>query len=297
MTTTDTTALDLDAIRRTIPAVYDGPWYVQLDDDGRWKVGYPTDNPKAGRVATVPDYGEQLAEFIAAARTAVPALLAEVERLRAQQPTAAPAGGRDINLHTWCARIADAYRDFEQHELAMYPDDDSRDTAIVEWVVRVLGNPELAESRAVLAVLAARHHDELAPTGTGEWSRNRIAELTAEVADLRKDRDFARADRDAIRAELAARQQSATPARAAALQAEPGNNTFVVWYDPNHEPYAVYFRSDANAWDEQRWFNADQMCGDPDGPSTWDDLCGELRANNGPHLLAPVATHAQAVAR
>lgn len=67
---------------------------------------------------------------------------------------------------------------------------------------------------------------------------------------------------------------------------EPGNATFVVWYDPNDEPYAVYFRSDANAWDDQRWFNADQhnSLGGTE-PSAWADLCDELDAHNGPHLL------------
>lgn len=83
-TETDPTALDLAAIRSTIPASYPGPWYVHLDDDGQWLVGYLTSNPLGGLVAAVPDYGQQFAAFIAAARTNIPALLAEVDRLREQ---------------------------------------------------------------------------------------------------------------------------------------------------------------------------------------------------------------------
>lgn len=67
---------------------------------------------------------------------------------------------------------------------------------------------------------------------------------------------------------------------------EPGNATFVVWYDPNDEPYAVYFRSDANGWDEERWFNADQHHSGGTEPSAWDDLCEELAGfSKGPYLL------------
>lgn len=81
-----------------------------------------------------------------------------------------------------------------------------------------------------------------------------------------------------------------TDTTTARLAAEPANNTFVVWYDPNDEPYAVYFRSDANAWDDdQRWFNADQAGGDLDGPYSWDNLLEEMRGNNGPHRLVPHA--------
>lgn len=98
----------------------------------------------------------------------------------------APTRTADVNLSTWCAQTADAHRDFEQHEMAMYPSADHRDTAIVEWVIRVLGNPELDESRHVLALIAARHHDELNPTGTAEWLTNRVNELTTE-RDLAND--------------------------------------------------------------------------------------------------------------
>lgn len=75
----------LAEINNTVPLGYDPPWYFQPAENGRdWVVGYSTDNPLAGLVATVPDYGMYLAEFIAVARTAVPELLAEVARLRAE---------------------------------------------------------------------------------------------------------------------------------------------------------------------------------------------------------------------
>ena len=75
----------LAEIASTIPSGYEGPWYFQPAEDGRrWVVGYPTDCPDAGLIATVPDYGMYLAEFIAAARNAVPELVAEVKRLRAE---------------------------------------------------------------------------------------------------------------------------------------------------------------------------------------------------------------------
>ncbi|MEU8186051.1 hypothetical protein [Micromonospora carbonacea] len=269
MTTTEpTTALDLDAIRQLIARSTDGPWTLTERQDGDRRIltvvaeghGDEHDDALVAEVPMSPGDDEITwrgdAELIAAARALLPACADEIDRLRAAQATA-PGQAKpltaDINLNTWAAQVAASHRYYE----APQPDDD-RDRGLVEWVVMALGNPEQEGAREVLAVLAARHGLELAPTGP------------------------------------------ATPTRATALQVEPGNNTFVVWYDPNQEPYAVYFRSDANAWDDgQRWFNADQMCGDPDGPSTWDDLCGELTANNGPHLLtpaAPIAT-AEAVAR
>ncbi|MGI5155772.1 hypothetical protein [Microbispora sp. CA-102843] len=81
-------------IRASIPASYPPPWRVETADDGFgyscWNVLYATDNPIAGLIATVPDYGSELALFIARARQDVPALLAEIERLhQAETETAA----------------------------------------------------------------------------------------------------------------------------------------------------------------------------------------------------------------
>ncbi|MEW2250421.1 hypothetical protein AB0907_24140 [Streptomyces sp. NPDC006975] len=71
-------------IRESIPTVYRAPWTVHPDwEDDTWRVMYATDHPLAGLVAVVPDYGSHLAEFIATARTAVPELLDEIDRLRA----------------------------------------------------------------------------------------------------------------------------------------------------------------------------------------------------------------------
>lgn len=74
----------LAEIQARIPALYKGPWSVSwADGDGentpdRWVVSYPTDNPLAGLVAEVADYGAELADFIAHARTDVPWLVAEL---------------------------------------------------------------------------------------------------------------------------------------------------------------------------------------------------------------------------
>lgn len=73
-------------IRDSIPTTYGPPWTVHPDmNDDVWRVKYATDHPLAGLVCEVPDYGAHLAEFIAEARTAVPELLAEIDRLRAQR--------------------------------------------------------------------------------------------------------------------------------------------------------------------------------------------------------------------
>lgn len=62
-----------------------------------------------------------------------------------------------ININRWCAGLADAYREFEQVEMAMYPSADDRDQALVEWVVRCLGNPDCEGASDVVALLAERH--------------------------------------------------------------------------------------------------------------------------------------------
>jgi hypothetical protein len=94
------------------------------------------------------------------------------------EQTAAPA---ELDLAGWCAETAADHRDYEDRELAMYPGDD-RDRAIVEWVVRVLGNPKQADSRAVLAVLAERHG--LALLSADEVDRLRADERNTIAADI-----------------------------------------------------------------------------------------------------------------
>lgn len=70
-----------------------------------------------------------------------------------------------INLRLWCAEQAAAFRDWEDHEMAMYPDDRLRDEEIMRWVVRVLANPTEDASRLVLDAIAEQRAStaEVAP--------------------------------------------------------------------------------------------------------------------------------------
>lgn len=84
----------LDAIERAVPAGYAPPWTVEPWFDGEqqdvlrgWLIVHdrtgvaPELRDLCGTVATVPDHGEALAKFIAAARTVVPGMAAEIRRL------------------------------------------------------------------------------------------------------------------------------------------------------------------------------------------------------------------------
>ena len=77
--------LDLELIKARYEAIEPGPWEAPLVDTGDafFDEGYEIYPPlgEAGPVALVPSKG--LAAFVAAARMDVPALVAEVERLRA----------------------------------------------------------------------------------------------------------------------------------------------------------------------------------------------------------------------
>lgn len=69
---------------------------------------------------------------------------------------------------------------------------------------------------------------------------------------------------------------------------EPPNNSFVVWYDPNNDPYAVYYRTDESRWEDgENWFSADQHSSPYNEPLLWPDLCKEMDGNRGPSLLIP----------
>lgn len=72
---------------------------------------------------------------------------------------------------------------------------------------------------------------------------------------------------------------------------EPADRSFVVWYDSNDEPYAVYFRSDdSSEGTAERWFSADQHNGTGADPQSWADLVNEMVTP--PYLLkdgGPVA--------
>lgn len=87
MSTTNAMTTDIDAIRDRLlrASGYGTDWTYQDDDANRtWVVSYATDNPLAGLVATVPDYGEHLADLIAHAPADLAALLAENAALKAK---------------------------------------------------------------------------------------------------------------------------------------------------------------------------------------------------------------------
>lgn len=112
--------LDLEEIRASIPAEYEAPWTVQpgVDHEGHlvWHVLYDTTNPDAGLVATLPDYAEGLAEFIAHARTVVPHLLS---RLRAAETALATLRAMPIEERRYVV-VTDACSDPEK-PLAVHP--------------------------------------------------------------------------------------------------------------------------------------------------------------------------------
>lgn len=79
----DVTPLDLDAIRALAEAATPGPWRVGDGGDYfEWEVVIAPHLPTL-ELSESAD-GAEDAAFIAAARTAVPALLAEVDRLRGE---------------------------------------------------------------------------------------------------------------------------------------------------------------------------------------------------------------------
>jgi hypothetical protein len=96
-------SLDLEVIKARAGAATSGPWRVVCDDSERpttvWQECTSADHPVAedpgrqyvfddcrdGELHAEPFFREADAEFVAHARTDVPALLAEVERLRAME--------------------------------------------------------------------------------------------------------------------------------------------------------------------------------------------------------------------
>ncbi|WP_160051223.1 hypothetical protein [Nocardiopsis sp. FR26] len=84
--------------RLTLVAHFGTDWETAPDDDTHdWHITYPSEREDAGLVATVPDYGEHIAELIVNAPRDLAALVGEVQRLRAEladkemtQPRARP---------------------------------------------------------------------------------------------------------------------------------------------------------------------------------------------------------------
>jgi hypothetical protein len=72
-------------------------------------------------------------------------------------PDVAAQPEETVDIAAWCRDRMEAFLSWESHEMAMFPSGAEREVAIVEWVVRVLGNPELANSAEVVRLLAARH--------------------------------------------------------------------------------------------------------------------------------------------
>ena len=129
------TAEHLEQWRALADAATPGPWLpshnVDAPSDGNWE----PDNPEregrgegptlVGTYRDVKAWAEADAAFIAAARDAVPALLAEVDRLRAELNTATAA---IANLRTiWrnggasdrtMARLAEAFHAYDAARLA-----------------------------------------------------------------------------------------------------------------------------------------------------------------------------------
>lgn len=75
--------LDLDAIRARVDATTAGPWEARMDEVRAAEI--PATSKKCRRESfwLADTLGDEDATFIAHARTDIPALLAEVERLRA----------------------------------------------------------------------------------------------------------------------------------------------------------------------------------------------------------------------
>lgn len=71
------------------------------------------------------------------------------------------------------------------------------------------------------------------------------------------------------------------------IETEPGDRSFVTWFDANGDPYDVFYRNDEHTSgvdDLERWNGANQL--DTDGmPWTWDELCKDMAGFDGPYLL------------
>lgn len=75
-----TEPIDLDAIRARVEAATDGPWVGEIRPDGCAWISMPV---SGGHHALAMHGWQSDADFVAHARQDIPALLAEVDRLRA----------------------------------------------------------------------------------------------------------------------------------------------------------------------------------------------------------------------
>lgn len=79
-----TEALDLDALRKLCDEATSGPWEVRIDRYDPVVVGAGSNWPHGDDDAYATAYRLADAKFLAAARSAIPALIAEVDRLHQQ---------------------------------------------------------------------------------------------------------------------------------------------------------------------------------------------------------------------
>ncbi|GAA0970002.1 hypothetical protein GCM10009555_018150 [Acrocarpospora macrocephala] len=143
----------LAEIQTTIPESYDPPWTYQPGEDANgYLVWLVASHSGEVLIATVPDYGEQLAQFIADARASMPQLVAEVVRLRALLD--GPCGS---------CHPCDNYRDETWREAGRTP------PHVIEWDDLRAENERLERenTRLEAALLEAqgRLNDAQAPAG------------------------------------------------------------------------------------------------------------------------------------
>ena len=87
MNTQNAMTVDLEAIRERLAVVaHLGTDWTYIDDpkNHNWLVAYDMNTPGAGLAATVPDYGEHIADLIANAPKDLTSLLAAVDHLMAK---------------------------------------------------------------------------------------------------------------------------------------------------------------------------------------------------------------------
>lgn len=105
--------IDLNAIKARLAAATDGPWYLQPNDlIGGWCVR-TVDTPPSEGPGEVADFiREEDAALIAHARADLPALVAEVEHLRATvsalRASVPPSRPRDYGHEVWTTALREA---------------------------------------------------------------------------------------------------------------------------------------------------------------------------------------------
>jgi hypothetical protein len=106
-----TNKLDLTAIRKRAEAATEGPWEVNTADS-EFAIYFDGDNMAMIEYGSIID-GFSNAEFIAHARQDVPALIAEVERLRAENNRIK----EEVGVITFLVRMAKYYPDREEETI------------------------------------------------------------------------------------------------------------------------------------------------------------------------------------